>query len=131
MRIPPLETMKHQFPEGASYWQLQPLDRRLQRLKRWIFPTTFADPGSTYNGAMEFSAGVLGELEKGCFAKVAIKRSDGDGERWAMTTVRSPPYFRRSLDHYLLGFHFSPMQFGLISAPRLHSDPGPCAIYGG
>lgn len=77
-----------QHPEGASYWQIQTLDRRLQRLKRFLFPTTMAEPGVSYDGAMAFSAGVLGELEKGCYAKMLAPAVDGeDGGQATETTV--------------------------------------------
>lgn len=72
-----------QHSEGASYWQLMSLDRRLQRLKRYLHPCTVADPGASYEGAMAFSGGVLRELEKGFYAKILLPGED------SLTTVRN------------------------------------------
>ena len=58
--------LKHS--EGASYFALPRLDRRLLRLSRHLYPTAMAAPGASYDAAMAFSCGVVGELEKGCFA---------------------------------------------------------------
>jgi len=74
-----------QYSEGAGYWQLLTLDRRLLRRKSWLHATTTAEPGASYDGAMAFAAGVLRELEKGCFAKIVEPASGVVG---AETTVR-------------------------------------------
>ena len=72
------------------------LDRRLQRLKRYLYPTTTADPGASYDGAMAFSGGVLRELEKGFYAKILLPGED------STTTVRKTlfcfPFFRRGFN---------------------------------
>ena len=61
-----------QHSEGASYFALPTRDRRLLRLSRHLYPTTMAAPGASYDEAMAFSCGVVGELEKWCFADVFL-----------------------------------------------------------
>lgn len=42
--------------------------------------TTTAEPGASYDGAMAFSAGVLRELEKGCFANITEPAGGVEGQ---------------------------------------------------
>ena len=70
--IPVLLAIPLQHSEGASYFALPTLDRRLLRLSRHLYPPMMAAPGASYDAAMAFSCGVVGELEKGCFADVFL-----------------------------------------------------------
>ena len=70
--VPVLVAIPLQHSEGASYFALPTLDRRLLRLSRHLYPTTMAAPGASYDAAMAFPCGVIGELEKGCFADVVL-----------------------------------------------------------
>ena len=90
LSVPPLAKCTRyslQYSEGAGYWQLLTLDRRLLRRKRWLHATTTAEPGACYDGAMAFAAGVLRELEKGCYTKI-VEPSGGVRGESCECTVR-------------------------------------------
>lgn len=48
-----------------------------------------ADPGASYDGASEFAATCLWNLEKGCLAKVLVPAEARAGENDKIITVRS------------------------------------------
>ena len=87
----PLSLYVHarQHSEGASYFALPTLDRRLLRLSRHLYPTTMAAPGAMYDGAMAFSCSVTTELENGCFAKVVIPGENNEEERTQLVRGRT------------------------------------------
>ena len=67
-----------QHSEGASYFALPTLDRRLLRLSRHLYPTAMAAPGASYDAAMAFSVVSSGSWKRGAsrmfFYPVATRR---------------------------------------------------------